>query len=416
MTDKPNETRSTRRLRPLLSGVVLRSQTDARLAALAREGNQPAFTAIVERYQRELRAHAARIVRPDRAEDVVQQAVLSAWTALLAGADVSDLRPWLHRIVHNAALSTLTRRGYNDSEIPATSIAPHLTDDLAEGRLSAAEALTAIAALPEAQRRALTLTAIDGHSGRDAALAMGISESAMRQLVYRARSGVRSAVTAVIPLPLITWLTSTGGAVTATSGAIGLGATGGVTAAATKVIAVLAVAGAALGTGHALTTRHPASHPHPTATTPIDPSGTQAAPANPLTPEQSTLTSQQLQRSVEAANAENHGGTQRINGGQGNESVTDTGNAAGQPAGSSQASRTADNTTSGQQPGLIAGAAAAGQAGESLVDAESATSQPAGTSQASSATDNTTSEQQSEPPSGANTPGQPGSSGIGQQP
>ncbi len=415
MTDKPNEPRSTRRLRPLLSGVVLRSQTDARLAALAREGNQPAFTAIVERYQGELRAHAARIVRPDRADDLVQQAVLSAWTALLAGADVSDLRPWLHRIVHNAALSTLTRRGYNDGEIPDTSIAPHLTDDLAEGRLSAAAALAALAALPEAQRRALTLTAIDGRSGRDAALEMGISESAMRQLVYRARSGVRSAVTAIIPLPLITWLTSTGGAATAASGAIGLGATGGATAAATKVVAVLAVAGAALGAGQALTTRHSANRPHHTAIAAADPSGTQAAPANSLTPREATPAGQHLQRSGAAANAGSHDGTQRNHGGQGKPGI-DAGNAPGQPAGASQASGGTDNTTSGQQPGLPAGAEALAQAGESSVDAGSAAGQPAGTSQAGAAAENTTSGQQPETPTGIGTAGQPGSSATGQQP
>jgi len=48
------------------------------------------------------------------------------------------------------------------------------------------------------------LTAVESRNGRDAAFEMGISESAMRQVVYRARSGVRgavTAVTAVIPLP-----------------------------------------------------------------------------------------------------------------------------------------------------------------------------------------------------------------------
>ncbi len=74
--------------------------------------------------------------------------MLAAWTALLGGTEISDLRGWLHRVVHNVALDTVTRRGYDDSVIPDSLIAPARTDELAEGRLSAASALAAIAALP----------------------------------------------------------------------------------------------------------------------------------------------------------------------------------------------------------------------------------------------------------------------------
>lgn len=302
----------------MLSSVVLRSQTDARLAALAAEGNQPAFTAIVERYERELRAHAARIVRPDRAEDVAQQAMLRAWTALLAGSDVGDLRPWMHRIVHNAALDTVARRGYDDGAIPSTATAAHLTEELAEGRLTAGQAIAAIAALPESQRRALTLTTIEGQSGRDAALAMGISESAIRQLVYRARSGIRSAVTAVVPLPLITWLSARGGAATAVTGAAGLGAAGGGSTATTgaaglgaaggvaaKAVAVLAVAGATLSTADLVTTRRDPRPPHGLAQTQAPAAASSAGSLRSgRVPgaRQASFVSQQLQQVVERAN------------------------------------------------------------------------------------------------------------------
>jgi hypothetical protein len=66
----------------LLSGVVLRSQSDERLVALARAGHDQAFVAIAQRYRRELIAHARRLVPADRSEDIVQQAMLNAWSAL----------------------------------------------------------------------------------------------------------------------------------------------------------------------------------------------------------------------------------------------------------------------------------------------------------------------------------------------
>jgi RNA polymerase sigma factor (sigma-70 family) len=256
------------RLRPLLSGVVLRSQSDARLAQLAGDGHQLAFTTIFERYQRELEAHAARVVRPGRAEDVVQHAMLNAWSAMLCGEAVQEPRAWLHRIVHNVALNTVARRGYDDSEIPQTTASPMLTADIVERRLSAAEALAAVAALPEAQRRALTLTAFHGRSGADAAAQMGVSESAVRQLVYRARHGMRSAVSAVTPLPVLVSALQGAGA----SGAATVGGASALSGSAAKTAVVLAVATSGVGATTLVShnnDRHARTpHARTTATTP----------------------------------------------------------------------------------------------------------------------------------------------------
>lgn len=262
----------TGRVRPLLSGVVLRAQSDARLARLAGEGHQAAFSVIFERYERELRAHAARVVRPSRVDDVVQHAMLSAWSSLLEGTQIDQLRPWLHRIVHNAALNTTTRRGYEDGELPRTFASAARTEDLVQDRLTAGEALTAIAALPAAQRHALMLTAIDGHSAREAAAHMGVSENALRQLVYRARTTMRSAVSAITPLPLL--LSATGHAAAGPATVAGAGALGsssltaaaaaGGGSAAVKAAAILAIAAGALGTTTAL---HHDRAPHHTQTT-----------------------------------------------------------------------------------------------------------------------------------------------------
>lgn len=283
---------SPKRVLPLLSGVVLRSQSDGRLAALAAEGSTAAFTVIFERYERELRAHATRVVRPSRVDDVLQQTMLSAWSSLLAGTQTEHLRSWLHRIVHNTALNTTVKRGYDDGELPQTLAAAALTEDLVQGRVSAGEALTAIAALPAAQRQALTLTAINGHSARDAAAEMGVSENGLRQLVYRARTTMRSAVSAITPLPLLlsaathataapTTLTSAGtGAGTVAGSSIVAGLTGGgSTAVAVKAAAVLAIAAGGITTTTAL---HHHQH-HPRSAT-VAPPATSPARATITTP------------------------------------------------------------------------------------------------------------------------------------
>src|ERR687894_638898 len=99
------------------SSVLLRTQSDARLVALASVGHDRAFEAIVERYRRPL-LRACRLILPEaRAEDALQLALVSAWTALRRGDEVRELRPWLYRIVRNTALNALRVQGYEYDEL-----------------------------------------------------------------------------------------------------------------------------------------------------------------------------------------------------------------------------------------------------------------------------------------------------------
>src|SRR3954465_7433430 len=93
------------------SAVLLRTQSDERLVALARSGHERAFETIVRRYRRQLLSACRRMVSDGRAEDVLQDALLAAWGALRRGDDVRDLRAWLFRIVRNTAVSHRRRAG-----------------------------------------------------------------------------------------------------------------------------------------------------------------------------------------------------------------------------------------------------------------------------------------------------------------
>lgn len=232
-------------MRPLLSSVVLRSQTDERLVALARGGHDQAFVTIAQRYRRELLAHARRLVSADRAEDIVQQATLSAWSALRARADVLEARAWLHQIVHHAALRVL-QRSEDHHPLADTLTAAAGTEGGVERRFEAQEALAGLAALPEPQRRALELTALEGRSGREAAGALEISEGALRQLVYRARTTLRAGTSALTPAPLLTW--AAGGANESIAARITEVCAGaGMAATVTKLCATVAVTGTLIG-------------------------------------------------------------------------------------------------------------------------------------------------------------------------
>jgi RNA polymerase sigma factor (sigma-70 family) len=219
---------------PSPSIVLLRTQSDERLVALARAGHDRAYEAIVERYRRPLLRACRRILPETRAEDALQQTLLAAWAGLRRGDDVREPRPWLFRIARNTALNQLRVAGYDLDELVETLGAADDPEDEVVRRAVVRQTLAAVAALPERQREALLRTAIEGEGQAAVARDLGLSSTAMRQLVHRARVAVRTAATALVPMPMATWLASAGGATaTATlakAGTVAVLAGGAVTA------------------------------------------------------------------------------------------------------------------------------------------------------------------------------------------
>lgn len=205
---------------PNVSASLLRTQTDERLVALVAAGHERAFDAIVERYSRPLLRHARRMLREDgRAEDVVQAAFVSAWTALGEGTAVRDLRPWLYRIVHNGALNAMKKPGGADAPLAEAQAAGPGPEVEVLQREDVRRALDTISGLPERQRAALLAVALEGRSHADVGQDLGIDDTAVRQLVSRARRSLRVAATAVTPWPLAVWLAGAGGAQAGDTGA-----------------------------------------------------------------------------------------------------------------------------------------------------------------------------------------------------
>jgi RNA polymerase sigma factor (sigma-70 family) len=190
---------------PILSGTLLRTQSDARLVALVRDGHERAFEAIVERYRRPLHRHVRRLLPESRAEDAVQQALINAWSSLQDGAAVRDLRPWLYRIAQNTALDALKRAGYDYDELTESLRSTHGPEADVERRTVIRETLAGVAALPDNQREALLRTAVAGESRAQIAHDLGVTDGAVRQLVHRARATLRAAATAITPTPVALW-------------------------------------------------------------------------------------------------------------------------------------------------------------------------------------------------------------------
>src|SRR5437899_9083584 len=186
----------------LASNAVLRGQTDERLVDLTRAGNARAFEAIVHRYRRPLLRHCSRILPPGRAEDAVQQAFLSAYNAIAAGNAELKLRPWLYRIAHNAALNLLRQNGWNHEQLDEGFDGVTRPDQVVEARERIRSLVASVKRLPERQRDAIVLRELEGRSYEEIAVALGVTDGAVRQLLNRARTTLRTGATALTPYGL----------------------------------------------------------------------------------------------------------------------------------------------------------------------------------------------------------------------
>jgi RNA polymerase sigma factor (sigma-70 family) len=249
-----------------LAGVAIRCQPDSRLVGLMREGQDSAFDEIVRRYRAQLVSYAGGIVPEHSAEDVVQEALTRAHSALGRSDAEMNLRPWLYTIVRNGALNALRGEPVHvhlDENYDGVPQPPEVA-----ARREELAALTArVKELPGPQREAIVKRELEGRSHEEIAASLGVSSGAVRGLIYRARAALRDSAGMLIPLPVLRALLSSVPAspeATGTAGAAaaGLTAGGGI---ALKAGATLGVAVIAVGSGIAIQHRDAGSAKEPAA-------------------------------------------------------------------------------------------------------------------------------------------------------
>jgi RNA polymerase sigma-70 factor (ECF subfamily) len=175
---------------------------DAELVARARAGCDDAFGELARRHRAALVRACTRIVGAHLAEDAAQQALLKGLVALRGdAAPPAEIRAWLLRVAHNASIDILRRQAIESGGPPEDGDpagASRSPIDVLEGRRELRSVVREIGRLPERQRQALLLRAIEGHGYEQIATALGASEGMVRQLIYRARERVRASAAAVI--------------------------------------------------------------------------------------------------------------------------------------------------------------------------------------------------------------------------
>ncbi len=178
---------------------LLRLQSDERLVALVRRGNNAAFEALVSRFESRLLAFCRHLLgsRED-AEDVLQEVLAAAYNAMLADERPINVKPWLYRIARNRSLNHLRRI----QAIGVDSMDVHLSD---EGQSTADKVhereefrllVGDIHELPESQKTALVLREMDALSYEQIAEAMETTVPSVKSLLVRARVSLAEAAEA----------------------------------------------------------------------------------------------------------------------------------------------------------------------------------------------------------------------------
>ena len=163
---------------------LLTTQSDERLALLARHGHDFAFEELVRRYREPLSRYLRRLLGdPDVAAATLERGLIRAWASLLGGPTPIDVRSFLYGSVHAAAVGSLAAR---------VQLRPELADR------EEAETRALAAGLTQRQRDALVL-AVRGYEPEEAVTSLGLQEGLIPQLADRARAVARGAATAVVP-------------------------------------------------------------------------------------------------------------------------------------------------------------------------------------------------------------------------
>ncbi|HEY5946347.1 MAG TPA: sigma-70 family RNA polymerase sigma factor [Kofleriaceae bacterium] len=169
----------------------------AELVTRAKRGEAAAFDQLVRRHLRAAYVVALAVLgRPADADDVAQEAFVTALERLEDCRDPSRFSGWLIQIVRNRSLNALDKRKLRDSSGEPTDVAVpgHAGDVVLRARL-----IGALATLSEQQREIVLLHDLDGWTHAELADALGISEVNCRQQLFTARRALRAELASLAP-------------------------------------------------------------------------------------------------------------------------------------------------------------------------------------------------------------------------
>lgn len=179
-------------------------EDEAQLVALARSGDEAAFTELMRRTESASKRLAMSILRdPDAAEDAIQDAVTQAWEHVPGFLGESRFSTWLSRIVFNQCLMYLRRgkrRSFvaiedsgNEENRPVLHLQhPSLDPEQQLGREEMIQLMREeVKRLPKLLREPLVMRDLEQRPLEEVAETLDISLAATKSRLLRARAELR---------------------------------------------------------------------------------------------------------------------------------------------------------------------------------------------------------------------------------
>lgn len=188
------------------------ADTDQILVERSVAGDQKAYELLVLKYQRRIERLIGRMVRDtDLVEDIAQETFIRAYRALGQFRGEAQFYTWLYRIAVNTAkkalvdlkrdpvVSETALRGGSDDEDETSGVENELTsaetpETVLAAKEIAATVNSAMEALPEELRQAVTLREIEGLSYEEIAEVMNCPIGTVRSRIFRAREAISAKV------------------------------------------------------------------------------------------------------------------------------------------------------------------------------------------------------------------------------
>lgn len=180
---------------------------DALLVARVKQGDVRAFEMLVVKYQRRIERLIGRMVRDvDLVQDIAQESFIRAYRAIPQFRGDSAFYTWLYRIAVNTAkkalvdlkrdpLVTESALAGREEDEETSRVENELTDGETPEALMASKEIaaavnSAIEALSEDLRQAITLREIEGLSYEEIADVMNCPIGTVRSRIFRAREAI----------------------------------------------------------------------------------------------------------------------------------------------------------------------------------------------------------------------------------
>jgi RNA polymerase sigma-70 factor, ECF subfamily len=171
---------------------------DATVVARVLDGNCQQFEYLVRRYQAPLYRYAASMVLDHAAAaDLVQDAFVRAYESLAQCRDRTRFRAWLFQTLRHRCLDYLkdVRRKTVSLEACAAMADSGADPEACVQRVRLRQDIrSALAGLPDPQREAFVLRHLEGLSYQVMSDLLGVSVSALKMRVLRAREALASAL------------------------------------------------------------------------------------------------------------------------------------------------------------------------------------------------------------------------------